>query len=105
MHVHGDTYTHTFSLMPCFPQVAIHSPLDCAQPWVSSPIADVNGLFSDGARQVVTPQSLIHLPGQSVQQVSSLRVLKAGQGQALLPLEFHARAVLPHRTSCADGNV
>lgn len=111
MPVHGDTYTHTSSLMPCFPQVAIHSPLDCAQPWVASPIADVspvaevNGLFSDGARQVVTPQSFTHLPGQSVQQASSLSVLKAGQGQALVPLEFHARAVLPHRTSCAEGNV
>lgn len=111
MRVHGDTYTHTFSLVLCFPQVAIPSPLDYAQPWVASPIADVspvtevNGLFSDGARQIVTPQSLTHLPGQSVQQASSLSVLKAGQGQALVPLEFDARAVLPHRTSCADGNV
>lgn len=103
---------HIFSLMPCFPQVAIHSPLECAQPWASSPIADVspvaevNGFFSDGARQIVTLQSLTHLPGRSVQQASSLGVLKAGQGQALLSLEFHANvqysSLRPHVTWAFD---
>lgn len=47
-------------------------------------VTKVNGFFSEGAVQIVTPQSLAHFPGQPVPQASCLRALKAEQGQDML---------------------
>lgn len=49
-----------------------------------NPFTEVNGLFSDRAVQIVTPQSLAHFPRQSVQQGLQLEIREVGQGQSVI---------------------